>query len=228
MTEVKPLREEYAELHAQAEALVALTEKENRDLKDDEQKQFNDAHERMKTIKAIESRKAQLAEVAFAEKKANVELPTEPEGKAEAAAVEIRVGTTYDAKNIDKQKFSAAMNRWFLNGYMDDRRYATITTATQSGALLPKEVLTPIIPGNVNVFREAHNVLGLTPLYTPTTHDISLPVLSATAGGTVSQTASSETENAPSLERKLFCPSVSHLPVRFGVVQRQAASGREL
>ncbi len=73
----------------------------------------------------------------------------------------------------------------------------TITTATQSGIFLPVEVVQPLVPTAPNTFRQAFTVYGLQPLSTPMTSKINVPVLTATAGGAVSETANTETENEP-------------------------------
>jgi HK97 family phage major capsid protein len=82
-------------------------------------------------------------------------------------------------------------------------KFATITTASQSGIFLPVEVVSPLVPAAINTFRAALAIYGLQPMTTPNTNQINIPVLSATSGGKVAETASSETENEPGLTESI-------------------------
>ena len=162
--ELNTLRDEFAKLHTDTESTIAKVATEKRDFTADEKNANEKAFARMAEIKATMDNAKKLAEFAF-DAKIDVELPSEPEGKAEKLAIE--VGQTYEAKKIDPKQFSKAMNTWLKTGEMA-RQYATITTATASGALLPKEVAQPLVPVAPNVFRQALDVYGLQAMNTPT------------------------------------------------------------
>jgi HK97 family phage major capsid protein len=83
-------------------------------------------------------------------------------------------------------------------------RFATVTTATATNALLPREVMAPMVPSAPNTFRQMLAANGLEALETDSTADISLPVASATAGGKVTETANSETENPPGFANSIL------------------------
>ncbi len=106
------------------------------------------------------------------------------------------------APKFDRAKFSKAFAGWAHEGSIATE-FATITTATQSGILLPVEVSAPITPQAINTFRQAYGLWGVPVMSTPTTGEITIPVLNATAGGLVAETASSETDGTPGLTESI-------------------------
>lgn len=200
--EIKPLREELSALHAAGEKLVEKAASEKRDFTVEEKAESDKQFARMTEIKSVLDRQAKLAEYAFSQKAENVELPSEPEGRKEAEAVEITVRDRFDAKNFDRKQFAKSVADWFRTGNMD-RRFATITGATQNGILMPVDVMAPVTPSALNVFREALAAYGMDSWKTPSTRTINLPIYTAAAGSTVSGTATTETEQEPALSESI-------------------------
>lgn len=195
----KPLRDEFNELRDAAAAMLATAEAEGRDLNESEQAENDKQFKRMETIRNLLDRQSKLAGDAFSGNLPTVQKPAVPGNKSpEQAAVEIVVGET----KFSKAEVKKAINNWARTGELD-RRFATITTATNSALLLPVDVAPPIVPSAMNTFREALSVYGLDAWKTPTTRQINLPIVDATAGGVISETASSETENAPGLSNSI-------------------------
>jgi HK97 family phage major capsid protein len=201
--DTKTLREELAALHTSAETLVSKAADEKRDFTDAEKADSDKQFARMTEIKSVLDRSAKLAEFSFSQKADNVELPSEPAGKAERDAIEIRVGTTFDRKSpVDRKAYNSALNRWMNTGDMD-RRFATITGATASAILMPVDVAPPVTPMALNVFREALAAYGMEAWKTPSTRNINLPIYTAAAGGIVTATATSEVEQEPALTESI-------------------------
>lgn len=198
------MREEFTRLHTEATGVIEAAAKDNRELTDDEKKANEKRFNRMNAIKTTLDEKAKFAKLALQddpEARGTVQKPADAPGRDAFQRSENR--QTIDANGkIDRQEFNKALCGWALSGTMD-RKFATITTATSSNALLPRQIAEPIVPTHANVFREAHALWGVLPISTGTTADMKIPVLDASAGGTVAEDASSETENAPSLAQTI-------------------------
>lgn len=195
--DLKQLRDEFATLHKSGEELVAKVATEERDFTVEEKAESDKQFARMAEIKSVLDKQAKLAEYAFAAK-SNVELPTEPSKEP----VEIRVSDRFDAKKLDRKEFAKHVNEWIRSGNLDNR-FATITGSTQSGVLMPTDVMAPIAPQAPNVFREALAAYGMESWKTPTTRNINLPIYTSAAGGVVSGTATTETEQEPALSESI-------------------------
>lgn len=195
--EVKKLRAEFSTLKTEAEALFTKRTTDNREYTAEEKTEQEKRFARMEAIKTLIDEDAKFAALALADGK--VELTKEPEGKEEFDA-HVKSIQIMDKGKVDKAEFNKAISRWAATGEME-RKFATITTATQSGILMPTDILQPIAPSYSNSFRDAINIVGYAPALLSTTNtDIKkVPVLSGAAGGKVTETASSETENAPTL-----------------------------
>jgi HK97 family phage major capsid protein len=187
-------RAEFARLHDETAQQIEAAK--DREYTADEKTAQDARFARMDVLKGKLDEHAKFTKLAF--EKGDVTLPKNPPGKEEYEAY--RNGGNVEAKadQIDRAEFGRAAGRWASTGEME-RKFATITTSTQSSILLPKTVVAPLVPTAANVFREAHALYGLTPVTTGDTGDINWPVMSATAGGIVAENASSETENTPSL-----------------------------
>lgn len=212
MLKQKELREEFAKLHGEAKAVVDAAAAASRELTADEQTANDTRFARMKVIKGLLDEDNKFASMALpngptsaADAKpgdpaaaAQVQTPTDAPGRDEfnaSKAGQIIVGDT----KIDRAEFSRAVRNWAATGEMD-RKFATITTATQSGILLPKTVLAPLVTGALNSYREGFNSWNVMPMQSPgDTSTFNLPVIDPTAGGQVAENAGTETENAPSL-----------------------------
>lgn len=196
---VTKLRNEFAALQSEADAVITAAETDARELTADEKAANDKRFARMQTINATLAEKARFAKLAF--DAGTVELPAAPKGKAEFEASEGE--QKFAAKDIDRDKLNAAVSVWAASGDMA-RQFATITTSTQSGIFLPKQVVTPNVPSSANVFREAFTITGQRVMQTPSTAVINVPVLDAAAGGQVAENASSETENTPGLTESII------------------------
>ncbi len=197
--DTKQLREEAVKLQKECEDRLTLKLNEKREYSEVEKTTQDTAFSRLKQINEILDEQKQLASFAFSEGK--VELPVATTGKKEfqETQTDIRV---MDGSKLDKVEFSKAVSHWGLTGEMD-RKFATITTATNSGILLPKQVIEPITPSTANAYRDGHTVYGLAPLSTATTALITVPVLDATAGGVVAENATTDTQNPPSMSESI-------------------------
>ena len=204
MFDINTLREEYKTLHTSAETLIAKAAEEKRDLTADEITENDKQFARMTTIRATLDRQSKLAEHAFAEKKETVTLSSEPEGKADLKVTDrfnwndIECRKEFFANTRNKQAYLKAVSEWGRTGRFDNR-FATITGSTDSGILMPVEVVQPIAPSAMNTFREALSVYGMDSWKTPTTATINLPIFTAAAGSTVAGTATTETEQEPAV-----------------------------
>jgi HK97 family phage major capsid protein len=206
MLDLKPIRDEFAVLNAQAETLLAKAVSEKRDLTSDENAEKDKTFARMSEIKNVLENSAKLAEYAFASKQ-NVELPSEPAGREEKEAVEIKVGKTYDRRPVsDRKEFGRAVTAWMRTGEME-RRFSTITGSTQSAIMMPSDVAGPLVPSAMNVFREALEVSGLQPWKTESTRDMKLPIFTASVNSTdygiVNPTSTSEVEDESALTESI-------------------------
>ena len=199
------LRDEYTTLHTAANAALEKFVTEKRDPTAEEQTEHDKQFSRMKQIKQQMDKAQELASIAFNDKAENVELPKEIPGRAEKEQVEIKIGHTFDAKTFDRKEFAKALNKWAITGDMPSK-FATITSATASGVLLPTDVESVIVPSAPNTIREALAIYDLESFKTPGTETINLPVADATAGGVVAETANSETENEPAFTETIALP----------------------
>jgi len=191
------MREEFGRLHGEADTLINTAATENRELTEEETAANEKRFSRMKQIQSVIEQRTRFAGLALAgEQPGKVTKPTNPPGKEEFEQTEREQFA--DPAKIDRAEFSRALNRWAATGDMD-RKFATITTATSSGALLPKSIALPSVPSALNVFREALAIYGLQPVMTTTTEALTIPVMSTSEGAQVAENASSETENAPDL-----------------------------
>jgi HK97 family phage major capsid protein len=198
---LKNLREEFSKLHDEATALVEAAAKDNRELTDEERQENETRFSRMNQIKSIVDEHARFAALALAGAgiAGAVQTPKDAPGREEFE----RGRAEIDPAKIDRAEFSRAVRQWAQSGQIPEK-FATITTATQSGILLPKSVVAPITPVGANAFREGFAAWGIPVMETVgDTSTINIPVLDPAAGGQVAENASSETENAPTLAESI-------------------------
>jgi HK97 family phage major capsid protein len=210
MLDLKALREEFTKLHGETEALVKKAADEKRDPTADEQKVLDANFAALDRLKKTEERFTKLASTAFASKEPTVDSGSVIPGKEQADMLEpkgadvqvysdIRVfENAYEKDKVVRARFNQYANEWLKTGRVG-REFATITTTTDSGIMLPVSVAAPAVPTAPNTFRQALQVWGMSALQTPTTEQINLPVATPAAGGVVAENASTETENEPAL-----------------------------
>jgi HK97 family phage major capsid protein len=210
------LRQELATLHTAGETLIKTAADAKRDFTADEKTTSDAQFSRMAEIKSVLDRQAKLAEFAFTAKTDAVELPSAPAGQPDVITVSDRFDATdrtevaaMIAKVGGRKAYAKAVNDWMRTGNVD-QRFATITGSTASGILMPTDVMAPITPIALNVFREALQAYGLEPWKTPSTRNINLPIYTAAAGSTVSGTATSETEQEPALTESINSTIVTY------------------
>jgi len=199
------MREEHARLLTEANGVIAAAEQANRDLTAEERTANDARFSRISTISNIVNEHARFASMALQATSLPagtvLRLPTDPPGRGDAEAD--RNGGAPMSANIDKEKFGRALTAWAGTGQID-QQFATITTATASSILLPKQVLSPIATGAINSFREGFQAWGMTPIQTPgDTSTFNVPVMDPTAGGFVAENATAETQNAPTLAESI-------------------------
>jgi HK97 family phage major capsid protein len=205
MLKTKELREEFARLHGEATAIIEAAATEKRELKDEEKTANDTRFARMNQIKQAMDEHTRFAALAFekaaeegAEGEPSIQLSKDAPGRAEYEASK----PDGQGMKFTKEQIRDAFNRWASTGDMD-RKFATITTATASGALLPKEIGAPVVPTSSNAIRQAMAIYGVPAINTDKSSALTVPVIDASAGGQVAENASSETENAPSLAESI-------------------------
>jgi HK97 family phage major capsid protein len=198
--DTKELREEYANLHKSVEQIITVAAADKRDFTADEKEKQEKMFSRLQAINEQLSAEKKLAEFKFDAN--DVQKPTQHPGQNALEQAE-QFARGQMAK-IDRKEFGKHFTQWSRNG--DAGKFATITGATQSGIMLPIEVVEPLVPTRLNTLREAHQLLGVEVFKTPTTAKVNLPVASATAGGVVAENASSETENEPGFTGSISLP----------------------
>ncbi|HEV7299215.1 MAG TPA: phage major capsid protein [Tepidisphaeraceae bacterium] len=198
----KGLREEFSRLYGEAHTVIDTVTRENREMKPEEKTANETRFTRMTAIKNTLDEAARFAALKLsggADAVGSIQLPQDANGRAEFDASEGRGKQTGPkADDVDRVQFNRALVRWSETGDMD-RKFATITSATQSGALLPKTIALPDVPTVGNVLREAMDLYTIKPVYTTGTEAMTIPILGAAAGGVVAENANAETENAPTL-----------------------------
>ncbi len=187
--DIKVLREEFARLHTEAQTFLDAS-KEQTDINPDQQVAQDARFARMDQIEKLLKDQEKLAGYKF--ENGAVEVTTK---SADQVAVEVHDRKQF-SKELDLVQFNRDAGVWAGTG-TPSQTFATITSATQSGALMPKVVVDPIVATAANVFRQAHELTGVPVVSTPNTATISQPVVGISAGGKVAEDASSETENAP-------------------------------
>jgi HK97 family phage major capsid protein len=202
-------REEFARLEGEAQGVLDAAATANRALTADEETANATRFSRMETIKKTLDAKLKFARMALDGDAGNVgraQVGSEPPGRAAADAAEGRTGYSAGAgatagtaaQQAEREEFGRAATKWAVTGEMP-RKFATITTSSNSGILLPRSIGVPITPNSSNAFREAHALFGVKPIETANTADLTIPVLDAQSGGVVAENAASETETAPAL-----------------------------
>lgn len=199
---IKQLREEFASLHTEAGKLLTLAATEKRDLTGEEKTSNEARYARMDAIRAQIDALAKHASYALAN--GDAVTPELPQGKQQFDAEQNGKVT------FDTVKFQSALNLYARTGQMN-RDVFTITTATDSGVMLPKAVLPPVdIRRNANAWRKLLSAFNLPVIERQICASISLPVSddSANEGEVLAQDASSGTELDPTLTGVTLDPTL--------------------
>lgn len=208
----KALREEFSAKHGEATAVIELAANEKRDLKPEEKTANEQRFARLEQIKVLLDEQTKFAGLAIQDApnaKGTVQTPKDAPGRAAFDASEGKdqpdEPDPFELDAAGRTRYAKEVNEYGRSGELGPmaRKFATITTSTNTGILLPKQLTAPILPVSPNAFREAHTIHGVRPIQTSTTADLTIPVLDATAGGVVAENASTETENEPGLTESI-------------------------
>lgn len=192
--DIKVIKEEFAKLHEETTAIVSESDK--RELTADELASKDEKFSKMDKLDAQIKDAEKLAKYNFDNKTVKIVTPAKSQAQVAFETSEVKNNNTVmTAENFDRAGFSVAFNDWARTGYMDER-FATITTASNSGVLLPKIVGAPLVPIYGNQIRQGLNLNGLTVVSTPGTAELNLPISLSAVGTDLSETASSSPENS--------------------------------
>ena len=197
-------RQEFSRLQTEAMAVLKKAEDEKRELTKEEKTANDQRFSRMKALHDIDQDRARFAGLAFKGDASAPGVVTQP--KSAPGRAEFESGEQHRKLDLgDKaviEELRVAFSSWADSGTMH-KKFATITTATSSSALLPRTIGTPVQGTPPNTIREAMDAVGATPMSTTGTEDMKIPVMGTAEGSDVAETASSETENAPDLSETI-------------------------
>ena len=196
--DIKLLREEFASLHTEANSVLTTAATAKRELTAEEREANTKRFARMDTIQAQVNDAKKLAEYSILN--GTAELPTQPAGKQE-----------FDAEKggkveFDKDAFKSAVNHFARLGDASKVQQFALTTSTNSGVYLPKEVVEPQLVRRLpNAIRAALAFYGYVPISRTLTESISIPVQDDTGnqGQQQNQAATSGTTADPDLTGSL-------------------------
>ena len=213
------LREEFGRVQTEAQALISLASKENRALTAEEKEANDKRWNRLEVIRGQfeEDKRFATLTLAGAEGGGTIIKTQDAPGKDEFFADEGRVqfAATGQDGTFNMAAYKAAMGKFVRTG--ETRQLYVVTTGTQSGAYLPKQVLQPVnIRRLQNCWRGVLAATGYQPIEVPSPSAFSLPVADDTAvsGQTVSESVTSGTEADPD-----NTGAISFSPVNFGSKQ---------
>jgi HK97 family phage major capsid protein len=234
---VEKYREEFSKLHKDCNDLLTLVanRKDKPDFSGEEKTAQEARFARMDQIKALSEQEVKLAGYQFASQQdqraiedAVTHGANDPRGAAAMAAAlaagrakgfASREEFTRRLEDNDPAAIALArrgLNHFMCKGTIPDEFKFVITTSTDSGIMLPQQVMAPyLIRRNVNALRLAISYYGYVPLKTTTTDQIKLPVWDdrSNVGATLSESSTSNdtadssltgsvTLNAPLYESK--------------------------
>jgi len=191
--DIKVLREEFAKLHTDANAVLETAAKEKRDVTAEEKAANTARFARMDAIQAQVDEAKRLA--TYSVMNGEAQLPTQPAGAAAAQAE--RTGKF----EFSADSYKAAVNLFARTGSTSQIEQFAITSGTQSGVYLPKDVEAPVQVRRLpNAIRAVLAQYGVTPITRTLTESISLPVQddSAVVGQAQNEAATSGTAADPS------------------------------
>jgi HK97 family phage major capsid protein len=182
--DIKAMRDEFANLHAEAGKVIEKAATEKRAITAEETEQNNRRYARMDEIKALVDESQKLASYAFSENKIE---QSEPKGKAEFTAA---------PREFSAADYKRAANEFALYGEVRSRElFGTISTSGSS-ALMPKAVLPPVnVLTPQNPYKAVLARYGLSTIRLGSTSQLTLPQIddSANVGATKTEGATSET-----------------------------------
>ncbi len=212
------LRAEFDSLRHAAERRIETAEREHRDLSDDEKAENDKSFIRMKTIESSEAAASQYigqqAASGMLDGGGGFQLPRDFPGRQEHEANQCASGLFAPGQFSragaagEREQFTRTMSHWARTGAVDRQTFATVTSTSGGGILLPKIVAEPLITGDTNAFRLGLSLVGSGPIQTPGAQDLTIPVLDQAAGSIVSENAAVESENEPALNSIRLLPKM--------------------
>ena len=208
---IATMREEFSRLQTEGQTIVDAAVAANRELTPEEVAANNTRFSRMTTIQNTIGEHARFASLALA---GSPDAPaggniTQTQNAPGQPSPSITVGDPLALADNERAEFASEARTFAQTGNNAGRinkRFATITTATGSGLLLPRQVMPPTLASAINPFRQAHTVYGTQPVQTNNTAAMIYPLLDGSAGGIVAENASSETENGGFSEKVDLTP----------------------
>lgn len=190
---ITELREEFAKLHNECNTVIESAAKAGKPLSAEDKASQDKRYARMDEIKSIVDENNRLAKYAF--NADNVVKMTVPLGKSEFEA-EAKGEIKFEAG-----KYKDAVNVFARTGDMSALQRFAITTGTQSGAFLPKEVFQPtLVRRNNNAIRALMDAYNVPSIKRSVAESLSLPISDDTSnvGQQQSEGATSGTTADPS------------------------------
>ena len=167
--DIKALREEFATIHTEANGLLTKAATEKRELTAEETTANKARFARMDLIQSQVEDAKRLA--AYSVQNGTAEFTKQPIG---AAAAEIERTGKLEFSN---DAYKAAINHFARTGDLSKVSQFAITSGTQSGAYLPKEVTPPVQVRRLpNAIRAVLAQYGVTPISRTLTESITIPV----------------------------------------------------
>ena len=203
MIDVKAIREEMSKLHAEASAQVSKYAAEDAGSPSEEEAKAQE--ERFAKLDAMQVRldaAEKLAKYSFERGEPTVQ----GERKSEAHKAVERFEREQDAPAaLDFAAYDRAISAFVQK--RNPEEYATITSVTTNGVMLPKVVTKPLTPTRTNVYRAAMAALGMEPESLGNTSDASVPVISSTSGGPIGEDANVNTDANPVVQAIKLTPA---------------------
>lgn len=192
---IETIRAEFAQIHAEASKLVEATDLTAEQIAEKEAK-----------FAKLDELAAKLAD---AEKLAKYNFSLVAQPVKQAAQVTYEASVKPEAVKFGQDEFNQTWQSW-MKGEALPATFASITSASASGILIPREVELPVIPTSANVWREAYEIHGLPVISSTSTANRTVPVMDAAAGGAVAETDSAENENAPTVTKSIALSFVGY------------------
>jgi HK97 family phage major capsid protein len=199
--DIAKFRETFAATKTEYQALLEKRVSENREYSADEKTAQDGRMAAMTRIQADIEEASKFAKLQL--EQGDVIAPREPAGKQEFQNSQNSKPT--DGK-LSRDEFSRELNAWASSGERS-RQFATITTGTGSGVLLPSSVIQPVSFQLQNRFRAAMAAYGLSAINTPTAEEIKIPIITSVGSGAVSESATSETDSQTTVDGIVLRPS---------------------
>jgi len=191
--DIAALREEFAKTHTEGQALISTASKEGRELTALEQEANEKRFARCDLIRKLINEAERFAKLSL--DNGTAITAKEPAERAEFDASEGRQFFAGADGKFNLEGYRTALLQYVQTGRGPSQLF-TLTTGTQSGAFLPKQVLQPVTVRRLqNCFRAVLAAYNQVPMELDVVSNFSLPVEDDTAnvGQSLSESATSGT-----------------------------------